>query len=346
MEILYIDTAYAGDLLFAGALIDALKRRYPGARLSWLAAPRAAPVAPLVPAIDEVIVYDKTGADRGPAGMRRIHRALREGGFDLVVSSHCSLRSALAARATRAPLRVGFRSPFGRIGYNVLVDGAPAPTFVERANLLARPLGLPEPERAIRVTTPARDLEWARIGYGGWCAGFEAGLVALVPASARPSKCWPAAHFAELAVMLVRVGLRPVVLGGTDARPAAAAVARRAPAALDMTGETFGRAAAAISAARAVVTGDTALLHVATGLDAPTVAVFGPTDERLHLFAGRHRVVSARVPCRPCAAAAPARCPKRHHRCMCEVDPAGVFSAVFEVAGLPHRVPLGPPAAR
>jgi len=53
------------------------KARWPEGRVALCVTPRGAPAAHLLPGCDEVFVYDKRGADRGPSGLWRIARRVR-----------------------------------------------------------------------------------------------------------------------------------------------------------------------------------------------------------------------------------------------------------------------------
>ena len=64
------------------------------------------------------VIYDKRGREKGLRPLLRLIGKLREGKYDLVVSPHRSFRSALIARSSGAPVRLGFRSGGGGWAYN------------------------------------------------------------------------------------------------------------------------------------------------------------------------------------------------------------------------------------
>ena len=97
------------------------------------------------------------------------------------------------------------------------------------------------------------------------------------------------------------------------------------PNAVDATGaipllasaELIGRCAA-------IVTNDSAPLHLASAMGTPTVAIFGPTvpDFGFGPLAPRASVVGEdTLPCRPCDRHGPQHCPLGHHRCMRDLAP-------------------------
>jgi heptosyltransferase-2 len=67
-----------------------------------------------------------------------------------------------------------------------------------------------------------------------------------------------------------------------------------------------------------LVTNDTGVMHMASGLNVPVVAVFGPTTRHFGFFPFRSRaaVLENDLPCRPCSFHGTERCPETHFNCM------------------------------
>ncbi|MDD3089741.1 MAG: glycosyltransferase family 9 protein, partial [Candidatus Omnitrophica bacterium] len=81
-----------------------------------------------------------------------------------------------------------------------------------------------------------------------------------------------------------------------------------------------------------VVTNDSAPLHVASAVNTPTVAIFGPTDERRYgPLSVKSRVVTPSVPCRPCGRALCSTGPDEG--CISQISVNEVFRAAKELLG-------------
>ena len=112
-----------------------------------------------------------------------------------------------------------------------------------------------------------------------------------------------------------------------DASPprtiAATIVAATKGQAIDATGRLSLLASAELIGRSAVlVTNDSAPLHLASAMNTPTVAVFGPTVPEFGFgpLAARATVVgNTELACRPCDRHGPQRCPLGHWRCMREI---------------------------
>src|SRR5262249_40062639 len=142
---------------------------------------------------------------------------------------------------------------------------------------LALPGGTPLPAEwpLPELVVPAAEVEaWrGRRGLEGRPA------VALCPGAVGPSKRWTAAGYGEIARPLTARGMALWVIGGPDeAWLAAEVTSAGGPLARDLTGPDLRNAILALAAAKASVSNDSGLLHVAAALGTPTIGIFGPTS--------------------------------------------------------------------
>jgi heptosyltransferase-2 len=319
-RVLVVQTAYLGDTVFTSALAAALARRWPAAELDLCVAPRGYDVARAIPGVGFVHVFDKTGADAGPFGLRRIAARVATRQYDLAVLPHRSLRTALLAWMARIPERVGFAGSPPSLLYTESVHTKEKAFLLQEADL-ARALGA-EPA-AMRLEPRAEWIASARESLG--CAAEEK-IAAICVGSEWETKIWPAERVAALARILARRGMRPVLLGGPREKELAARVGG-AGACVDTTGNAVGDALAILSMSALCVGGDTGLVHAARALGVPTVALFGPTDSGAHFFGPRERAVSLGLSCSPCSEHGSRRCPLGHHRCLRDLDEDQVAAA-------------------
>jgi heptosyltransferase II len=87
---------------------------------------------------------------------------------------------------------------------------------------------------------------------------------------------------------------------------------------------------AALRQAKALVSGDTGVMHMATGVGTPVVALFGPTVEAFGFFpyTRRAEVLQLDLACRPCSSQGGPACPLGHHHCLVHITPESVYEAV------------------
>ena len=346
MSSLVIQTAFLGDVVLTTPLLAALAARH--GPVDVVTTPAAAPLLETHPAVRRVVPYDKRGRDRGWAGLRALARQLRTERYERAYLPHRSLRTAALALLARVPARIGFHDgwPF----FYTEVCRRPAEGHeVDRLLALAQ-----QPAAAYAPTLhPTPDDERAA-GVLLAAAGIGKGtaFVAVAPGSIWGSKRWP--YYGELACQLA-ARLPIVVVGGPEDAPlgdeilgAVRAVrAVRAVAAVGAVGAvnacgklTLRQSAALIARARVLVTNDSAPLHIATAVGTPIVAVFGPTLPEFGfgpIRSGDIALGVAGLDCRPCSRHGPPRCPLGHHRCMRDLAPEVVATAIEETGALHRR---------
>ena len=320
---LVVQTAYLGNVVLTTPLLTILAERH--GRVDVVAQPGSASVLAGHPAVREVIPYDKRGADRGWAGMTRLAGALRKRRYARALLADGSWRAATLAMAARIPTRTGFAgSPAARL----YTERVPRPLHGHETAKLATLAGV-----AVGAPLPSVGLglvEADRAAACGWLAdrGVAGDFVALAPGSVWGARRWP--HYRALAAALE---LPMVVIGGPADAARAREIAGAAPGRVrTAAGEVSPRfAAAIIEQALALVTNDSAALHIATAVGTPIVALFGPTTPSFGFGPlGQTDVVLGlgELLCRPCGQPGPAACPLEHHRCMVDLEVPAVIEAL------------------
>jgi len=329
-RILVVRFSSLGDVLLTTPLIRALRARHPDATIAALTGHACAPLLAGNPRLDEVLALEPGGS------LATLARDLRRRRFTHLLDLHGNLRSRVLRLLVPGPWR-GFDARRGprreliRHKRDVYPDRLPV---AERYFEAARDLGVvPDGKPAEFFASPR-----ARQAADEWleAADLGRGLVVLAPGAAHPTKRWPLAHWERLAAALARQDWLVAVLGGPEDTLAADVVARaaggrgrNAAGRFDLQG-----AGALLARARVVVSGDTGLMHLATAVGAPVVALFGPTVEQFGFFPYRARavVLERDLPCRPCSSKGGRACPLGHHRCLTEIAPDQVLPRVLELA--------------
>ncbi len=149
--------------------------------------------------------------------------------------------------------------------------------------------------------------------------------IVIHPFASHSHKAWPGRLFERLVRLLEARGFDWLILGrGTPFFPGE----RR-----DLTGKTTLRESAALLAAcSALVTGDSGLMHLATAVNTPVVALFGPTTKEWGFFPSgpRDRVLERALACRPCSLHGKKGCP-RDGECLALIEPEEVAAALEEI---------------
>ena len=333
-----LQTAFLGDTILTTPLIEYLAARGP---VHVVATPAGASLLANNPGVASLIVYDKRGADAGVSGLRRVAARVRATGAQTAYIAQGSLRTAALALVAGVRERVGFSSSPGRVLYTRRVAFRRDLHHAQRLLMLARAPGLVPPALAVRPSLFPGDREEAEVDALLHSHGVTQAepLVALAPGSVWATKRWPSydALAQRLAEIPAMHGARVTIIGGAAAAPLATAISKAlavmgAAPAVDATGHLSLLASAAlIGRARVLVTNDSAPLHMASAMNTPTIAIYGPTVPAFGFgpLAEVHAVIGHEgLACRPCDAHGPKRCPLGHWRCMRELEPERVAAAV------------------
>jgi heptosyltransferase-2 len=331
---LVIQTAFLGDVVLTTPLLAVLAARH--GPVDVVTTPAAAPLVETHPAVRRVISYDKRGVDRGLAGLRRVARVLRAERYEVAYLPHRSLRTAVLAWLAGIPKRVGFADGWRSL-YTDVRGRARQGHEIDRLLTLAGD-ATPHLRPSLHITVADRAATEGFLREHGIHEPF----VTLAPGSIWGSKRWP--YYRELAERLApRVAIL-VVGGPEDAGLAAeitAGVARSGGRAVSACGRlTLREAAEAIRRSSALVTNDSAPLHLAQAVETPTVAIFGSTAPAFGFGprGPRDRVIElVGLSCRPCSAHGPPSCPLGHHRCMRDLGVDRVVAAIEDTGALRPR---------
>ena len=335
-SLLVPQTSFLGDVVLTTPLFAALRQRLRPRRLAVLVRPDAASLLDGHPDVDDVLVDDKRGATRGIGGLLRMASRLRAERFDLAVSPHRSLRTALVLAAARIPRRIGFADSRGAALYHERVPRDRRRHDVERNLALLAPFGgtsgTPRLRLAVQPTAAARAAALLPDGGGP--------LVGLAPGSVWATKRWTTEGFAAVLRALRADGARIVVLGAPAERALAEEVVRLGGGgATVLAGRTdLATLVAVIDRLALLVANDSAPMHVACARDVPVAAVFCATTPSLGYgpWGERARVVEVDLACRPCARHGGPRCPRGTDDCQRLVRSESVLAVARALLASPR----------
>jgi heptosyltransferase-2 len=317
---LVIAPQWIGDAVMSEPLLARLAER--GERLTVAALPWVAPVFAAMPQVDDVVELPFSRGRLQWSARRAFARAWR-GRFDTAYVLPNTFKAALLPWFARIPLRIGYVGEGRPWLLNRRLPNPPGrPPMVAFYRALAGDDAADErPRLRLPDSTLAAALERAGVvpPYWAFAPGAEYG----------PAKRWPAEHYAALARDLYARHGEPVLLLGS---PKEAALAESiAAAAPDACRVLAGRtslidAMALIAQARALVSNDSGLMHVAAGFGIPQVAVFGssspehtpPLNPRAAVVWIKHEIG---LECSPCF---DRECRFGHTRCLNEITPQRV----------------------
>jgi heptosyltransferase-2 len=335
--ILIVPYMWIGDFVRCHTVVKLLRARFPDRAVDMLATTLCAPLTDYMPGVRRAIVVDLPRKRLAFSQHHALADRLKGEGYGTALIMPKTWKSALAPYLAGIPERIGL---FGEARAVVLNDvrfgRGKLPRMVDECASLALPAGA-----AIPAEWPAPELRVPADEIAAWqnargLVGRPA--VALAPGAVGPAKRWPTAAYAALARQLLAEGHAVWVVGGPAEKSLAQTIAAGTDA-RDLTGTDLREAILALAAAKAAVSNDSGLVHVAAGLGTPTVGIFGPTSPwhwaPLNPLAATMQA-NIELACRPCHKPV---CRFGHHRCMTEIGADEIFAATRRALAAAVPVP-------
>ena len=334
-----------GDILCVTPTLQALRLRYPEAKLTVIIRPHLRELLDGNPCVDELLCYETDRKWKRPLFMWRLYRHR----FDLWVDLHVPTfntmssnrrdfrRNAWLMRASAARFRRAYEVPelAGALSHPLRY-----PTDKERreTNIVDMTLGLagPGPDSRFLKHMPvsAADHEWARTEL----PDSTAPRIALFFGARQPAEIWPESRVLDLIALLGEElpEAELVLIGGEHeaglAATMAAATSGRGSASLRsfICRANLPRTAALLARCDAFVSTNSGPMHVADAMKVPTVAL---SSSKNHQAIWRPMLpgsvmLNQPVDCGPCFQST---CPMGTNKCMDLIEPRRILAALMQL---------------
>lgn len=328
-KILIIQTAFIGDVILTLPLIEAVYSKYHGSHISLMITPKAYDLVKANPYINEIIVYDKNGKDRGFKNFIKFDKKIINHKYDLAIMPHRSMRSVMLAYSGGIPERIGFDRSAGKMFLTKIVKYSWDKHEIERNLDLIDGKNV---SKRIPIFLDKQDIKKSGIFLKEKGIVKNDLIIGIAPGSVWSTKRWIKEGFAELSKRLIDVyGAKIIFFGGKEDDELCIEIKKMAGKEIIIAAGilSLGESASVISKCKLFISNDTAPLHLASAFQVPTVAIFGPTTTNLGFgpYSILNIVVEKKLSCRPCGRHGHKECPKGHFICMKEIATDEVFEA-------------------
>jgi len=287
VKIVVVMKNWLGDLLFQMPALDLIKQKYPEAAITCIAPERCREILEAHPAVSAFLAFDEKGSHRSWLSRMRFIRELRRlGPWEEGYVFHRSRSRAAMLFFADVKKRIGYGK--GRKLFLTTPVTEPAGKLHQLDYFMAfmkgTGFGIPaEPKSQFYFKPEDEAKARAALSENGLASGSKY-ICFHLGANWEPKR-WPPEHFAALADKVAERWKLPVVVtGSAQDRPLFELFSKGVKKAkvIDLVGKTGLRVSAAIyQKAACLVTGDSGPMHIASGVGAKVVAIFGPTDPKL-----------------------------------------------------------------
>ena len=316
-KILFITLSNLGDIILTTPVLEKLCDDFPKAKIDVITGESGKDIFVSHPAIKNVMVRRKKM--NLPDRIKEIVGLFRKK-YDLVVD----LKGSLVPYLIRAKAHSGFFIRKHKVVH-------------KREEHLLRLTGICEDKfKNNRFFMPASNGEKR---YASDLIGDKGSkkMVVINPGAKSHLKIWDAEKYGKLSDRLIsELKCKVYITGGKEDLKIAEQVIRSCAddSIINLCGRTtIGMLVCLIREADLVITNDSAPLHVASAVNAPTIAIFGPSnDKKYGPLSDKSVVLKPKVPCRPCETALCSVGPDEG--CISRIEVDEVFRAAKRLLGM------------
>jgi ADP-heptose:LPS heptosyltransferase len=313
VNFLIIRFSSIGDIVLTTPVIRCLKKQVEGARIHYLTKQQFAPVIAANPHIDKIHILEDS--------LHKVISRLKHEPVDYIIDLHRNIRSSIVKIRLR---RMSFS--FNKINLqkwllvNFKINRLPDKHIVDRYLETVRLFDIKNDGEGLDYFIPPEE----EVDVSALPRGFSEGYVAMVVGAKHATKQLPPDKLLALCDLINK----PVVLlGGPEDRQLGETIAARsASGTLNACGRySINQSASLIRQSRVVITPDTGLMHIASAFKKRIISVWGNTIPELGMqpyFPGEGSAIFEvrDLYCRPCSKIGYPSCPKKHFRCMTELN--------------------------
>ncbi|MBS1765614.1 MAG: glycosyltransferase family 9 protein [Bacteroidetes bacterium] len=319
-RILVIRLSSIGDIVLTTPVIRCLKKQIKDTEIHFLTKKSFSDVLASNPYIDNTFYWQ----DNSP----EIIRQLKTNHYDYIVDLHKNMRTW----KIKSRLRVKSYS-FEKLNIekwllvNFKINKLPHKHIVDRYFDAIQPLGVVNDGQGLDFFINPLD----EIDISTYLPEtFRKGYTALVIGAKHATKQLPLSKLMEVCK---KVSHPIVVLGGFEDRKTGMELEKHFPEKVfNACGKTgIGQSASLIRQCNVVITHDTGLMHIAAALRKKIISVWGNTVPEFGMYpylpknSTPFSIVEVKnLYCRPCTKIGYNKCPKKHFRCMMEIDTGNI----------------------
>jgi len=337
-KILVIRFSSLGDVILTTPVLSALKSKFPRSKIFFLTKLKYADVLRADPRIFSLIGFDETENHKGLSGFMKLVSQLRSYRFDLLVDLHANLRSFLVRHLVRSSIKLKYNkhwlARFLMVHFKFL--RTKSVNTVDSYLEVLKKIQIHSPERSPQIFLSREDVEFSGHFLLEQKVGKDDIVVGVHPGARWETKRWDQEKFTRVCHALIdKYGCKIMLLGDAGDEKLIGEISANLPASrlVKAVGLSLGRFVSVIKRCDCLVTNDSGPMHIASALQVPVVAIFGPTHPKLGFApAGSFdRVLCAQVRCSPCSLHGEKRCHKKSRFCMDLIQPEMVVKTVVDL---------------
>lgn len=355
-HLVWIQTAFVGDIVLSTSAFTAAKKFFPGVRQHLITTAAGKSLLANHECLDSIFAFSKRGSARWGGSLEAINaivssldKAIPVGESAAIMQTHRSFRSSLLTmlmkRKRKWRVLTFFESSVN--GWSMCTEKTNRVALLHetlRNSLLLELLGVSREQLAACGPEISEKClpQWLPVSCGYQLnaqSKQQRRRIVVAPGSQWGTKRWIPSGFIEVCAgllseydvdVILTGGKTEVALSAEIASGIRAVVPQHSARLYDSTGiSSLTEMTAMIRRAELVIGNDSAPIHIASAVGTPAIAIFGPTiaETGFAPLAPRSVVLGVDLSCRPCSDHGPEICPLGHFKCMKDLSANRVLDA-------------------
>ncbi|MFO7560246.1 MAG: lipopolysaccharide heptosyltransferase II [Desulfobacterales bacterium] len=319
MNILIVKLSAIGDVIHTLPALNALRKRYPEAHITWLVEEDASSLIEGHKALNRVLISKRKrwarklfSASWKPTLKEVVAfiRQLRDTEYDLIFDFHGLLKSGILIRLAKGKRKIGYGRGMAHQehSYLFLNERIPPVSMDNHAlminMMMLKTVGIQIDEITYDLPVSSADHRAVERLLQQHHIDLSNPVVAINPVAKWETKLWSNARFSELADRMIEQFNAQILFTGSggDRKIVTDIISGMRHTAYDFSGQTTLKTLAALyEKVDFLVSTDTGPMHLSAAMGTPVVALFGPTAPwRTGPFGSIHKVIRMDLKCSPC----------------------------------------------
>ena len=317
-KILIIRLSSLGDIILTTPIVRAIKKKYPDAAIDFLLRTEYKDIFKFSPDINQIIEFTRQKDNLAIVSLLKAKK------YNLIIDLQNNIRSRNITNKLKAP-KLRFRkknlAKFMLVSFKLNLFNKITPIPVQYAQYV--PIVSLDNEGADLFLPDDIKSELLK----------DDKLIGICPGSRHFTKMYPVDYQIALCKKFVEKGFKIVLFGGKDDKKICRQIASEVPGIVDLSNDDdLIQTAVNMKNCNLVICNDSGLMHAATALKIPVVAIFGSTVKEFGFapYMSENLILENNsLTCRPCSHIGKAECPKKHFKCMREITPEMVFNSTI-----------------
>jgi len=324
VKFLIIRFSSIGDIVLTSPVIRCLKKQVEGARIHYLVKQKFGTLVSANPFIDKVHLFENN--------LNKTIEELKSENFDYIIDLHNNMRSSLVKLRIRAIPFSFHKQNFNKwLLVHLKINRLPGISIVDRYLDTVKTFGVVNDGKGLDFFIPKKDI----VNPVSFPVTFRKGFIVFAIGANHATKRMPVEKIIDL---IKNINLPVILLGdGNDKIQGDQIVSAAGNNVLNACGlYNINQSASIVKQSKVVISHDTGLMHIAAAFSKKIISVWGNTVPEFGMYPYQpdpnSRIIQVEnLKCRPCSKLGFQKCPKKHFRCMNDINSEQVVRLAREL---------------